>query len=377
VNEENKFVFVLGAHRSGTSVAAGACDALGVRLGEQFIAASQENPKGFFEDEEVVRFNDRLLRSTWLSWDALGYLWQEDFDAPHYRPYRDHAVRLLRERFAGAPLAGLKDPRLSILLPFWRGAVREALDAETYYLLAVRHPAHCAASQKARNVADDDFHLIGKRREHVLLLWATYMDQALRAVDPQRLAVFDYERMLDAPEQALRRLAGFLAVDAPDDVAREYGTRFVDTSLNRSVAQGAVGRQALPQVWRWTESVYQSLRELAARDAIVDADIERVLGELDVAGHQSLYLRETQHMYGYAYKKVLSLRHRLIRCIREIGEGQLRERELRDERDRLEREVAALQGSLQEIFDSRAWKFILRVRGLKAALGLGPRRQGD
>lgn len=381
MNGNNKFVFVLGAHRSGTSVVAGACDALGVRLGERFIAANEENPKGFFEDEEVVRFNDRLLRSAWLSWDALGYLWQEDFSAPRYRPYHDHAVKLLRERFAGAPLAGLKDPRLCILLPFWRSAVREALDAEVYYVLAVRHPAQCAASQKARNVADDDFHLIGKRREHVLLLWATYMDQALRAVEPQRLVVFDYERMLGAPEQALRRLAGFLAVETPEDAAREYGTRFVDASLNRSVAQGEVRRQALPAVWRWAESVYQSLSALAARDTIGDVDIQRVRDELDVASQQSLYLRETQHLYGYAYRKVLSLRHRLIRCIREIGEGHLREqaleRELFEERQRLQREVATLESSLREILDSRAWKFILRVRAIKAALGLGPRRQGD
>ena len=381
VDGTRKFVFVLGAHRSGTSLFAAACDALGVRLGEHFLAPNSENPKGFFEDEEVVRLNDRLLRSSWLSWDALGYLWQEDFSAPHYRPYHEYAVRLLRERFAAAPLAGLKDPRFCLLLPFWQSVVREALEADVYYLLALRHPAHCARSQKARNIADDDFHLIGKRREHVLMLWATYMQQALRGVAadlaPGKLAIFDYEAMLQAPAGELRRLGRFLNTDHTTTPAREFATRFVDASLNGSVSETGNVRQTIPEIWRWTESVYLSLHELSAHDALVRQDLTALLTELDLDSRQALYLRETQHLYGYAYRKVLSLRHRLLRSITETRQGYEREHALRQSQRQLQLEKNSLQQQhdsldrrLQEILDSRAWQFILRLRAIKAALGL-------
>lgn len=381
-----KFVFVLGAHRSGTSVAAGACDALGAVLGQRFIAASDENPRGFFEDEDIVQLNDRLLRSAWLSWDALGYVWQEDFAAPEYRPYHERAVQLLRERFSGQSLAAMKDPRLCILLPFWQAAVREALDADVYYVLAVRHPAHCARSQKARNSADDDFHLIGKRREHVLLLWATYMYQALVALqaNADKLLVLDYESMVAAPADHLARLAEFLSVPMEHESTEDFAARFVDAGLNRSTLQGPPRRQSLPDVWRWTESVYELLRELDSRDTLAQKDVQHVIDELEIANRTDLYLRETQHMYGYAYKKVLSLRHRLIRCIGEISDARHREYELNvsleAQQDRilqLQAETEELEGRIQEILDSRAWKFILRLRAIKAAAGFGPRERED
>ncbi|MGB1139738.1 MAG: sulfotransferase family protein [Halioglobus sp.] len=377
---------MLGAHRSGTSVAAGACDALGAVLGQRFIAASEENPRGFFEDEDIVQLNDRLLRSAWLSWDALGYVWQEDFSAPRYRSYHARAVQLLRERFSGQSLAAMKDPRLCILLPFWQAAVREALDADVYYVLAVRHPAHCARSQKARNSADDDFHLIGKRREHVLLLWATYMYQALLVLQAEadKLLVMDYEATVAAPADQLARLASFLSVPVEYELAQDFAARFVDAGLNRSTAQGSPRRQWLPDVWRWTESVYELLREFDSRDTLDQKDVQQVIDDLDIANRTDLYLRETQHMYGYAYKKVFSLRHRLIRCIHEIGDVQRREHELKDSlaahQDRvlhLEAETEELEGRIQEILDSRAWKFILRLRAIKAAAGFGLRERED
>ena len=377
MTDKTRFLFVLGAHRSGTSLTAGACDALGANLGRDFIAASDENPKGFFEDQAVVNLNDRLLRSASLSWDCVGYLWQEDFLGEHYRPYHRAAVDLVRERFAGVAIAALKDPRLCILLPFWRSVVSEALDADIYYLLTVRDPAHCAGSQRARHIADGDFHLLGQRREHAVMLWATYLHHSLQDIDPTRSLVVSYDALVAQPRRELSRLGQFLGVAVTPAMADAYSEQFVDAQLNRSAAKSAPGRQRLPQVWLWADSVYSHLLSLSSKDSLPVAELDALRAALAIDAQTQTYLRETQRMYGYAYKKVLSLRHRLIRVIREIGEGHVREDELQFQQKLLREQLEDTERRLQEILDSKAWRMIVRFRNIKAALGLGPRPGKD
>jgi hypothetical protein len=92
VTQKNQFILVVGPHRSGSSLVAAALHSLGVNLGKQFIAPNEDNPKGFFEDEDIVRFNDRLLRSLNLSWDSFGFIWEMDFNTLKLKPYHNAAV---------------------------------------------------------------------------------------------------------------------------------------------------------------------------------------------------------------------------------------------------------------------------------------------
>ena len=52
---------VLGMHRSGTSYLAEVVQALGVKLGEHLVGAQKGNPRGHFEDREVLVFHEALL----------------------------------------------------------------------------------------------------------------------------------------------------------------------------------------------------------------------------------------------------------------------------------------------------------------------------
>ena len=55
-------VIVLGMGRSGTSYLADLLGSLGVALGSEMIPASDINPRGFFEDQEIVRFHQSVLK---------------------------------------------------------------------------------------------------------------------------------------------------------------------------------------------------------------------------------------------------------------------------------------------------------------------------
>ena len=68
--DQRKFIFVLGPHRSGTSLCASGLEALGAELRIASNFSNAENPKGFFEQREVVEFNERLLEGLGGSWDS-------------------------------------------------------------------------------------------------------------------------------------------------------------------------------------------------------------------------------------------------------------------------------------------------------------------
>lgn len=54
-------VVVLGVGRSGTSLAMQALDTLGVHTSDNMIPPNVSNPKGFFEDADIVNIHKSLL----------------------------------------------------------------------------------------------------------------------------------------------------------------------------------------------------------------------------------------------------------------------------------------------------------------------------
>ena len=112
-------VLVLGMHRAGTSAVAGILELAGVSPGVEHIgqAPNFDNPRGYHERLDVVSFNDRMLA-------ALGWHW----DTPPAAPLSqtppltsliDEGRALVKTSLGDGPWF-VKDPRMSLLLPWWR-----------------------------------------------------------------------------------------------------------------------------------------------------------------------------------------------------------------------------------------------------------------
>ena len=68
-------LLVLGVHRSGTSVTARMLECLGAAPSTNLHEPLPNNPKGFFEDFDVERFNEyELLPALGAHWQDLGPL---------------------------------------------------------------------------------------------------------------------------------------------------------------------------------------------------------------------------------------------------------------------------------------------------------------
>src|SRR5438132_4481954 len=114
-------IAITGMHRSGTSLLAEILMRAGVHFGppEQWLPADESNPRGYFEDRRVIDLDDRLLGVWKGTWDEPPLLPPEWLEKRDLRALADDASVWL-DSVATDGQWGWKDPRASLLLPFWR-----------------------------------------------------------------------------------------------------------------------------------------------------------------------------------------------------------------------------------------------------------------
>lgn len=209
-------------HRSGTSVVTRSLECLGVNLGDRLIEAASDNPKGFFEDRDVLSINQRALRHVGSHWhrppafehSGLSELAEDALGRIARRVVSEKARRL-------SPLA-IKDPRLCILLPFWR-PVLSTLDLDVSCVIVVRKPFSVAASLRRRN---------GLSADISLMLWLKYMLGAMTELDASwTLAFTEFETLVSRPRAELARLADTLGLKVNGARLEDFALRFLDYHL--------------------------------------------------------------------------------------------------------------------------------------------------
>lgn len=275
-----RVIAVIGMHRSGTSAMTRALGYLGVGLGDSFIDAIPEvNAKGFWEDADFNRINIEVLRHFGCDWLSHRPIAAECFADPALQPLATEAERLLYDRLRSQPSFAFKDPRTTLLLPFWRQVFARAGVADAY-LVAIRHPAAVADSLARRN---------GFAPAKSLNLWLRYTVEALQksALSGRRVLV-DYDSLMDAPIPVLHRIAQRLDLPLPDTVAEaEFSGRFLSAELRHCVP--AALAEAEP-----AQALYAALLP-AARDEL-PLDAASVIEALEKA---AAYLADSAPLLGY------------------------------------------------------------------------------
>lgn len=219
-----KILIVLGMHRSGTSALTRGLQAIGVSLGDNLMPAFEgNNNKGFWEDLEIVALNDALLAELGMNWHSLGTLQQQhDWDALLKHPLASQAEAYLQAQTAQHPLFGLKDPRLTRLLPFWLEIFRRC-NAEPVFLISSRDPLSVSRSLEKR----DDF-LRGKS----YFLWLEHVLPALLDTSGYRRLVVDFDQLLEQPVKELERIARLAGLQKPTESELDaYQNSFLESGL--------------------------------------------------------------------------------------------------------------------------------------------------
>ncbi len=224
--DKQKLVIVLGMHRSGTSAITRGLRVLGVELGNSFIPNYNDNIKGFWEDEDFQAINVEMLHSLGHDWHTLSIFSDSDL-INKLAIFRIKALDLLKQKMDGvAGIYGVKDPRFSRLMPFWKDIFNTA-GVETAYVIPLRNPISVALSLQKRNGFDF---------EKSFFLWQQYMVLSATAITPGSPAiVVDFDSMLSQPDVQLRRVSNALNLEKPSEkLLQEYSLEYLDLSLRHA-----------------------------------------------------------------------------------------------------------------------------------------------
>lgn len=187
-------------HRCGTSMVAGILAKCGYDFGSasELLPANQSNSLGYFENEKIAyRVNDAIFSHFGGSWHNPPELppgWQSKPELEHLRSRAKAVV----DSYGGHQNWAWKDPRASLLVPFW-----EQLVPDMTYIICVRNPIDVARSLQQRD---------GLSMQEATGLWHQYVSSALAQTSDSRRIIVFYEDFFEAPRAALTKLLEFLDV---------------------------------------------------------------------------------------------------------------------------------------------------------------------
>ncbi len=189
-------LLLLACPRSGATALAGALVRAGAAAGTEFVAPPPGAPEDTWQCAPLVALNERLLARLGLRWDSLVSPPDRWLERPAVRALTADADALIAAQFGDATRVVLHDARLALTAPFWRERLAAA-DFDVTAVLMIRQPLEVAASLAQRDPVAP---------EKSLALWLHYLVAAEGASRGLSRALVTFDRLLDAPAEALARV---------------------------------------------------------------------------------------------------------------------------------------------------------------------------
>ena len=262
----SKVIIVLGMHRSGTSVLTRGLAAVGVNLGDQLMPGGPDNPKGFFEDLNIVKLNSEMLTELGSYWDSLWIPDWRSLSMERQSYYLNAAVSLISDQFKHKDLWAFKDPRVTRLVSFWVEVLKQA-NCEPIFILSNRHPLSVADS-----LAKRDQMPLGQ----ALLLWLLHQSAGLDFFLETKGLIVDYDVFLESPLLHLEKLQSFLNLQKGDDwqeKSQEFEKRFLEEGLRHGFHQLDGSDLNVDVLGRMCRKLYLYLQRCACQPLNLEKDL--------------------------------------------------------------------------------------------------------
>jgi len=184
-------IYIVGMHRSGTSLIANILRDAGVEFGEDYelLDPQSDNPEGFCEHKEVVTLNDKLLESLDGTWFNPPLSLTLDFEQ------KDKLIRL-RKNLLSRSINGVKDPRISLFVKEW-------CRSEDKLIVCIRNPVDVASSLKERNDFPEWFSSI---------LWVIYNNSIFDLIKKRDCQIVDYDNLINNRSEEIKGVSEYLGL---------------------------------------------------------------------------------------------------------------------------------------------------------------------
>jgi hypothetical protein len=244
----NQALIITGMHRSGTSFVAELFKSAGLHIGERLFPGDTGNPRGYFEDEDILILQRTMLAKACpagtVGWPDWGWTDAETLDESVWAN-DEPAMRALAKERERLPVWGWKDPRTTLLLEQWLHVLPDAC-----FLFVVREPWKVAAS-----VQRLPSELFRTRPEVGVRIWLAYNRRLLDFArkHPERCVIMPMPWLANTPHSVLTHAITKLGLD---------GLRF-DAKRSREILEG---RKQDAQV---ADAEHERSFRLEYRDAVV------------------------------------------------------------------------------------------------------------
>lgn len=242
---------IVGMHRSGTSLAASLLASAGIDLGANMLGAGTGNLRGHYEDLDFLDLHQRILLSNGLNPD--GYACPDH--VPVSADLAAEAKRLVAARRAAGRAWGWKEPRTTLLLPFY-----EHLLPEARFLCVFRRPWEVVDSLLRRGYSGDQVFEADPVLAANVCHHYNRLILALAERIPDRCIVVEVTQLAVAQDDVIRRVGLLLGIPlSSPPVVFDGDMMHMDGSAGRAALVAAVCPAAV--------DVYMRLRSRAGSDS--------------------------------------------------------------------------------------------------------------
>lgn len=330
-------LIVLGMHRSGTSALTGVMEALGAYVGdkEELTATSWENPKGFFERQDLRALCDAFLHSADADWWKIA-----DFDQHNIsQATREKLAPKLAElvnRLDSRGTWAIKEPRLCLLLPLFE----KYLSAPAVIFIS-RNPLEVAKSLRRRN---------GFPIDAGLALWEAYNIAALRHSAHFPRIFLNYHDLIANPAATVLELGKRLEELGVAGLNQAQPDEVIEESLHREQASDKEFSERLTPAQKrlWEALASGNMRDLPLEISYNSrcilhefADDTNRLHGLQAEIHEQIELnKRRQHEFARSMEKKAA------------------------DLEALAQKAGRRARELQEVYNSTSWKITVPLRTL-------------
>ena len=335
-------LIVMCMHRSGTSAMTGVMEALGAFVGDKddLTATSWENPKGFFERQDMRQICDGFLHSEQADWWNIPH-----FDAANVSDAtRNKLTSQIESLVAELDTHGtwaIKEPRLCLLLP-----LLEPFLSHPAIVFISRNPLEVAKSLRRRN---------GFSIDAGLALWEAYNIAALiHSAHLPRIFV-NYHELTAQPQKTIEKIRKSLEKIGVKGLQSEQDSEVIEQDLHREHADDTEYQERLtPSQKRLWEALSKGKPE--ALELQLSYNAQCILEEFAADQDLLLGLRASLTQSEKALKESNDLNTRRQKEFARAMDKKSADLEL------VSQKAGRRARELQDVYNSTSWKVTAPLR---------------
>jgi len=333
-------------HRSGTSAITYALTILVINLGNKLYPQGFDNPKGFWEDKEVIKINNKLLSYMNSKYDQLDFAWDHFKNNSKINNLKLEAKKFLTKRLNESDgIYGFKDPRTCRLINFWK-EIFQCLGCNVSYIICIRNPMSVVKSLKKRNNIAE---------EKSYILWLQHTIPAVICTNGCNRIVINYDSLIDQPYKQLERLSHALGLSLPSrntETVIKFEKEFLSLDLRHSMfsfselLQNTQAPKSVAKIYKILLSVSKDVKNLDS--TILKNTFKKLSSELEAFTSIFSYSNTLEKKILNQHKDIASLNEKIV--------------DLNQALSNRNKKIAELNHSLNKIHNSKAWVLIQTLR---------------